>query len=342
YLPFNPNPVNTMTGAVDPTYNPYVTIDYIQNVPIRSNTPNPPAAPYKSRGKTQPYAALTLTGANAANSPVVDQTGTQVVSNVISTFGNTNAPLPPSGHYDWLVHLDRQVISPMELLHVSGYQPYQLTQRFLLGSDNLSNAANAVNPPNPANAFNIFGHYVPWLDAPPGPIANMSTPWWFDASLAGATPPQSHRLYRLFEFLECGGRAAGTSSPNSIPGKVNINTIWDPEIFRAICDANLSIGLPPDDSITDQIFQQLIASRSTNLANNTIGPVNIATGSLPTSYQLDRPFLPFSTGLSAAGQLGQPGQQYPNGAGIQDTILRPNPSSNTLRLLQNPSDTSNI
>ncbi|HEY7309081.1 MAG TPA: hypothetical protein VH643_06890, partial [Gemmataceae bacterium] len=56
YLPFNPSPVNAM-GAVDPTYNPYVTVDYMQNVPIQSNATLP--AVYNSRGKTQPYAGLT-------------------------------------------------------------------------------------------------------------------------------------------------------------------------------------------------------------------------------------------------------------------------------------------
>ncbi len=338
YLPYN--------GTPGPNYNPYVTVDYLQNVPIRSNgvsaagVPPAPLPGYASRGKRQPYAAFTQvngtgpTATTQATSPTADQPGPAKASGVSHTFGQQNSPLPQSNHYDWLVHLDRQVISPIELLHVSGYQPYQLTQMFMQGSD--------------ATPANMFQHYAPWLDGLPATAAlNPATcPWWFDSKLpAGST----HRLSRLFEFLECGDRAFGVNGLGRIPGKININTIWDAEILQALIDANQSIGLPvvPSNSspyATDpvaQLFNYMMQSRSpsvgyalgTGLCTGAIGPTNVPTTSVPTGYSLDRPFLPLATGASQAGQ------QYPNGVSIQDTLLRTitNSTATTTQLLmQNP------
>src|SRR5262249_7637906 len=47
--------------------------------------------------------------------------------------------------FDWLVHLDRELVSPMELLHVSAYKPHELTQQFVTNGK-------------------PFGHYAPWFD----------------------------------------------------------------------------------------------------------------------------------------------------------------------------------
>jgi hypothetical protein len=340
YLPPDPRLVLEMQffGEVffqlNPTYNPYVTVDYVQNVPLRSSA-NPPVA-FNSRGKRQPYSALTLlappaakTPANAASlqatSPVTDQIannaappqGAITVNNVTHTFGMPNFPLPQSGRADWLVHLDRQPISPLEVLHVSGYQPYQLTQQFVSG-----NGDNTV----PAN---MFRHYVPWLDGLPAG-ANVAAPWWFDPAPA---PGKTHRLYRLFDFLECGDRVPGTDfSFGGVKGRVNLNTVWDPEILQALVDANPSIGInvnPPNtpDITTNpndpvaQIFANMLKLRS-------------PTGAPSLN---DRPFLPFGMGLN------MPSTQYPKGTSVTtDTFLRfappPVGKNQQVLLFQNPTD----
>jgi hypothetical protein len=341
YLPLQVNPAL-------PYYNPYVTVDYIPNVPIQS-IQDPP---FPSRGKTQPYASYThsqfnangvaqaQSGTNAQiDSPVINQAanpagtppGATTTDDVTNTFGYANYPLPPSGHYDWLVHLDRAPISPIELLHVSAWPPYMLTQRFMLGSN------------NPANALNMFGHYAPWLDAPPPGVnvALLACPWWFDVNLPAG---YSHRLHRLFEFLECGDRAFGVNGLGRIPGKVNINTIWDPEILQALIDANMSMNIaslpsqyPPNvlDPIV-QIFNNMIQSRSPSTLYNSVGPVNMGTA------KDDRPFVPLSAGSYLPQSLGG-AAQFPNGLSVvTDTLLRMNPTANTSLLFQNPSDNSAI
>src|SRR5207302_175670 len=84
----------------------------------------------------------------------------------------------------WLMHPDRQLISPMELLHVSAFKPHQLTQKFIVQ--------------NAAGTQVQFQQRAPWFDESPATLVTGGVP-------AG----QSARLYRLFEFLGTRNRAAG-------------------------------------------------------------------------------------------------------------------------------------
>jgi hypothetical protein len=145
HLPFNPQrsvPVKDPNGNVirydpNPWYNPYMTLDYLEGIPLRQTKDG--NVVFSSRGKRQPYAADL--------SQVADQQAKPTPNKISATFGSRNLPPPnlANAHYDWLVHLDRQLISPMELLHVSGYQPYQLTHQFI-------------------RKDNMFNHRVPWFD----------------------------------------------------------------------------------------------------------------------------------------------------------------------------------
>ena len=53
--------------------------------------------------------------------------------------------------FDWLVHLDRPPVSPVELLHVSAYKPHELTQQFI--------APTAADPTQIAS----FQHHAAWV-----------------------------------------------------------------------------------------------------------------------------------------------------------------------------------
>jgi hypothetical protein len=260
HLPFDANPhVVNADGSIEPNpwYNPYLTIDYLEGIRLNDAAG---MAPYASQGKRQPYTARREQVANQ----VAPGQPTQ------HTFGQRNNPLPPWGHYDWLVHLDRPLLSPMELLHVSGYQPYQLTQRFVMGGD--------------TTAEQKFQHYVPWFD-------------------------QTRRLYRVFEFLETHSLATGVSPGGRIPGKINLNTVWDLEVFRALCDPQSANGPHFTLATVDQMFADMRALRT--------------PGGVPAPG--DRPFLSLATGYSAQSSPTNPDPQHPErGSGINDTFLRSN------------------
>jgi hypothetical protein len=257
HIPYDPNPtVRDGSGSIQANawYNPYVTVDYLEKVPLQDAG----TTGYASLGKTQPYAAHPSTTAAQQSGGVVQQ-----------TFGQPNQPVPPSGHYDWLVHFDRPLVSPMELLQVSGCQPHQLTRRFMTGN-------------GPSQRFN---HRVPWFD-------------------------QSNRLYRLFEFVETHDLAAVQALGGRMPGKINLNTIWDQETLLALCDPQPSNDFTRDDVVA--LFGRLLRSRT---PAGQPGPN-------------DRPV----QGL-AAGVTPPDDPQHPN-QGIDDTLLRADPDDPTKRLFE--------
>ncbi|HEY7157892.1 MAG TPA: hypothetical protein VH575_28295 [Gemmataceae bacterium] len=364
YLPPQPNPLL-------PLYNPYITVDYMREVQpnyaaaVGVNGPPPamptpqPVAQRSSVGRKQPYAANGSQLNKQQPMPALtDQPQhTFFQHNADSTTPGPNWRTPPPNYppFEWLVHLDRQLISPMELLHVSAFKPHELTQQFRTGDTNEQK----------------FNHRAPWLDE----------------DLVGSSTPQSHRLYRALEFLGTHSRILGmmtagtrglvglpqtdadppyldqqvvplamsgtsanggtwqidvgctlvidrglpseevvrvkavgpsgnptwftadflkphgpgftiapTTVSERVPGKINLNTVWDAETFVALCDPNSSNGLR-EEAVTS-IFAQLRASRT--VAGQTPGPK-------------DRPFRGLAAGLSPAG--------YSEGW-LQDTLLR--------------------
>ena len=303
FLPPNPPPA----GPVDPSLplNPYVTIDYADSVAandaVQADATGPhsftPVAGRQSVGRNQPYAAHISQRRPQQPSPALpDQPqNTLFYHNAVEL----PPPLPKADTpgqtlkvpFDWLVHLDRPLISPMELLHVSAYKPHELTQQFCTFSGSFQHTAD----------------------------------WW----------NSQRRLYRIFEFLETHALAAGVpSSPGGrIPGKININTIWDPETLLSLCDPQTSnnfsagdlylpLGIGPGFDYVNHpqsLYWRLMAARTPNLlTGGGLGPD-------------DRPLL---GGAAGATPPGDP--QYPQGGGIERTLLRSFDGSGSRRLFQPP------
>jgi hypothetical protein len=283
-------PPNTTTTS--PTYNPYITIDYTE-IPPPNPTGTPPVAQqvndgriangcgiltpgaittFKSYGRVQPYSGTSLNGQRQAQVP-----NPVPANQPLNTFFRQNAvegtPPPAAGTmgqtlqipFDWLVHLDRQLISPMELLHVSAYKPHELTQQFVDGS------ATAPH----------FGHRVPWYD-------------------------QTARLYRFFEFVDTKSRAAGMALGGRVPGRININMVWDQDILQALADPQPSNYFNAYDVYV--AFNQMIQQRSPTSDG--------AGGQMPGGG--DHPFWGFSVGQAAGGDA-----MGPTARGIDQSFLRP-------------------
>src|SRR5205823_666884 len=144
-------------------YNPYVTVDHIEQLALNDgvgfdgNGPHPQKVKVDGRraiGRREPFAASLFSQApQGPNPPLVGQPQTTFFRHNGETDPYTlptnNAQLSTlSNPFHWLVHLDRQLISPMELLHVSGFKPHELTQEFIFTS--------GQGP--------FYNHRAPWFD----------------------------------------------------------------------------------------------------------------------------------------------------------------------------------
>ena len=298
-----PNPA-TAGGAYDSTkpYNPYITVDYLDPVQstdahvFNSNAGNagklnPNFKPLASRatlGRRQPYDAATQVAMSytAAPNPApnppqpANSFGRHNYDDPNSTTGPTTGMTSQTLTipFNWLPHLDRQLISPVELLQVSAHKPHELTHTFIQGTTAYSQAA-------------------PWTN-------------------------EQARLYRFLEMVDTQSRLPGVYVNGRVPGKVNINTLWDPDVFLAVCDAQASNsfygGSTTPDANVQNVFTAMIQSRSPSLGNGVNAP-QISQG--------DKPFKSFGIGAAPGGDALDPG--FPSGAaatlrGINDTLLRSN------------------
>lgn len=295
--------------------NPWVTVDThvpsfsdnlgndtnFANVFVNGNTPpnlNPtftPRADRRSFGRFQPfqgnYFADGTTRRQNPDPVLVNQAQHTFFrhnhrSNVAPAFAAPDAQstLKTDG-FDWLVHLDRQLVSPMELLHVSAWKPHQLTSKFI------------------QRLFSTVGNPA---------VAHQHVAKWFDEDLQNN---RNTRLYRFLEFVETAPRSAGLNVGGRIPGKVNLNTINDLDVFLALCDRQ------PGNRYTDAQLTTLwnnIRNRrhaaltqgwpATNSGSTKGIFMSLATGPVPGSDQW--------TGHNDT--LG-----FPGGSGIDNTILGP-------------------
>jgi hypothetical protein len=301
HMPYNP--------VVGPTFNPFVTVDYMERIPLHNTDPLVASSKYyTSIGKLQPMAAHMSQYVNQG--PKNNPTANPYTAHTFGSINDMPDPMNPTGvkalpPFDWLVHLDRQLVSPVELLYVSAFHPHELTHRFIL--------------PGPAKQ----GHLAPWFD-------------------------QTSRLYRLWEFVETTNRAYGVTSLGRRPGKININTVWDPEILLALFDAPPSPASgntnptnyfwqdPPgtkngvydiynstnpaaQNSIFGRLMGNVAATPTPVLGRSPQYLANLATNPLNTIGPNDRPFL----GMAAGNIPPNPTDPLaPNGMGINDTFLR--------------------
>ncbi|MBM4068866.1 MAG: hypothetical protein FJ271_07960 [Planctomycetes bacterium] len=219
-------------------YNPYITVDYVTSVPARDGVkndtvigPRTPTAIYARRavGRMQPYAAHSSQQVNqdpsTANTNQPQHTFFRHNGREASAPTNSATLTQP---FNWLVQMDRFLTSPVEIMQVAAFQPYQLTQQFITG-----NAANQK-----------YTHRAPWFD----PATRL------------------YRFFEFAEVrslgigVSTGGRIPGKINVNTIYGPEKGADTGDIEIFRALADAQGISSFTAAD--VDTIFSRMLAARN--------------------------------------------------------------------------------
>jgi hypothetical protein len=292
--------------------NPYITVDYMENGPPQvndarafvNNVANVNVVPVANRaswGRNQPFAADKSQLVKQAPNPAV-------VGAPQNTFYRQNAveaAPPPSAAtpgqtlkipFDWLVHLDRQVLSPTELLFVSAFHPHELTQQFV------------IPVPSNGNPTTTFAQMVPWTN-------------------------EAARLYRALDLIEAKGPAAGIVTGGRWPGKINLNTISaaDLNIFLALADPQPGNFFTPQQATA--IFNNLIQSRTpgVNGTPGIPGPNDRPFKGFSTGGT--GPIVPPGDALSTP-PMGATPSLASGPRGLDETFLRSNPAVPSLRLLE--------
>jgi hypothetical protein len=302
HAPYDPNPV---AGKMpNPFYNPYITVDVFDDIRLQANHDydangatkgSTPTADLKALGRIQPFQASNPVHTWATpTAPIVPHhTFFRHNSNYdFSTnppagwpaIDTATAPAVPSLKvpFDWLVHLDRPVINPIELLHVSAYPPDQLTTQFYNGG--------TLAPTQP-----LLMQF--------GDSTNHNAPWMTEASL----------LYRFLGFAATPSALSNAIVGGRVPGKININTTYR-ECIRAILDydARFTGGSGWTTQFADQIATNILNRRGYDTA--TMSMFDAAGNHRWTADPL--PIMPFTSGLITGGD-----KQFPSGLGINHTLL---------------------
>jgi hypothetical protein len=315
------NPKQWNNGMVQPGYDP-IDIPGMGDPIVRRHalgkvqplagqcTPQPPAP-------NTDYPIYDFPASLAVRQEPLDNTG-NLVAGVRHTFlrQNSRTPTPPAATtfnpgppaslannetlmvpYDWLVHLDRPLINPLELLHVTWGRPHDLTQQFLTSN---------------GNAITKFT----------GSMEQLLR-----------QNPQFAMLYRALDLLRIQPHISGVPLGGRIAGRININTLQDKRVWDALLD--VQAGNSFDQGFVDNAWSILLGSRTPNMqsrlaADGTQHPCPVPGA---TVYDTNlgsggRPFVPFGVSTVPPSGTGVPiagsgATAYGGGLGlVTDTLLR--------------------
>jgi hypothetical protein len=285
----------------DATTNPYVTVDYVQYTVLgqlndaldkydingqQITTPNPIDQRH-AWGRVQPYAGDYDQNYPPGPTPqtllrMININPPPAATDFNHTFGRHNGQgnsipnAPGDGNlnvpFDWLAHLDRALVSPVELFNVSAWHPHELTQQFI---------TRPIGSPAGPTPPKKFQHMAAWNE----PIG-----------LPTQITPDMSRLFRALGYLHVRDRTLGMGIHGRVPGRINLNTAWDESIFQAIADGDDTTNNSGNHFTTAQVqamWQQFLQFRS---PQTTLTPT--------ATYQVwgnDRPLLPPSAPIYPTG-----------------------------------------
>ncbi|MBI3462810.1 MAG: hypothetical protein HY000_07085, partial [Planctomycetes bacterium] len=349
------------TRAWDAAANPYVTVDALDIKVYTLSSNNDPGPdgqlgtpddmfetlgsyerlqPYvgRNRGLDHPntgpgsgsYSAHSMPSSLPSLLPPPQYTNDNVDRNDNSTGTPPGDGLPDLA-FPWLVHLDRPLASPMELLHVTAYRPGRLTNEFLADPAMLftadpyrplANASLALT--DPMRPPDVFPHLLQFFEderqlRQPNGVPQAGS------AFAHARPG----IYRLLEFVDVDSRMNGAAEllnpsiftppyhyrrARRVPGKINVNTIYEPEVFAALFNDHPDVN-PQNPTSLWQYFNPAPGNPSELRRGGPQSDRDPVTNAYSWGTDDDRPFRSFAFGQP----LGD----------IDDTLLRSiRPSAN--------------
>ena len=227
YLQPQPDPTNPAAP-----YNPYITVDIFDGIQprdqVRLNNNNGNNGNHNgqgmgangidnspSMGRKHPYAASRVEPQGTAAAMGINTPNTLFMANALP-------PAPPSldAPLRWLTHLDRQLTSPVEMVHASAVSPTMLTTQFANAGGNYNlHTAEKMLLPGVQNGLSRFANYT---------------------TVAPATPPDvlvaQGFLAGAFDFLTVRSPVGSTPVGGREYGRLNINTTWHRAVLRALLD----------------------------------------------------------------------------------------------------------
>jgi hypothetical protein len=166
----------------------------------------------------------------------------------------------------------------------------------------------------PARMRGVSASGVPWSIEPGDTLVVDTGPTQENVVVTATTGTQFTAVF--VQPHSPGFSITLTRTGERIPGKININTIWDVETLRAVCDPQPGNGFTRDH--VDAIWRNDLVSAANPYAR-TRGP-----GGMPGGQ--DHPF----RGMAQPFTAGGPSTQYPDGLGINDTLFRAGSSGSPL------------
>jgi hypothetical protein len=157
----------------------------------------------------------------------------------------------------------------------------------------------------PARMRGVSAGGVPWSIEPGDTLVIHGGPSQENVVVRATTPTQFTAVF--VQPHSTGFSITLTRTGERVPGKININTIWDVDTLRAVCDPQPGnhFTLAQVGAIWDDL------ASPANPAARTRGP-----GGMPSGQ--DHPF----RGMAPPFTAGGPSTQYPDGRGINDTLFR--------------------
>jgi hypothetical protein len=278
-----------------PNYNPYVTVDFFENIPVNNSIiqigkdQQMPQGieTFSSYGRKQPLKAYPLIP-NDPSSAVVAQSpipAPMAMSNIPkNTFGRhnyQNTATPPAAQpgdqtltlpFDWFVFLDRPLVNRGELMTITTCTPPTLTHQ--IGAANTT-LGEAMNSPNTLLARLMEAMFVPSFEYNPGVYAN------------GAQAPGSANMRQPMM---------------RVPGKINLNMASSQKILEALFDPQSDSNFAKTD--VDNFYTTFDSYRKGTFTLSAAPGIQNAPPSGPMGGFSDYSYAPLSNGQKPAAAAG--------------------------------------